>query len=201
MAKTYAFSSMIKEWQKNVSQEITAKMVKSEINRILQVANRRAENIEKSGLASPAYKALVNELQDSSKNRFTKFSIARLDLTNVSQRTKAIDIYSRALAYINNQTSSASGARKWIKTLANQNNIPFEVANNLVDLITSPQITNGAIVVNNWDSERVTNMISEYSKDYSSTVLSKKDYYAKISERIRDLMENQNKNVIDVFDL
>lgn len=199
MAKTYAFSSVIKEWLNNVEEE-KKKIIKKEINRVLQIANRRAENIENSKVASPAYKALVNELSDSKKTRYSKFSIGGLDLSDYSERTKAINTYSRALAFINNKTSSVTGAKQFINDIAKQNKIPFSVANNLVDVITDPQITNGNIVINNWDSERIANMVSEYAQQYNGTVLSQEDYYREVKAKINSLLDT-NKKTFDIWDL
>lgn len=199
MAKTYAFSSVIKEWLNNVEEE-KKKIIKKEINRVLQIANRRAENIENSKVASPAYKALVNELSDSKKTRYSKFSIGGLDLSDYSQRTKAINTYSRALAFINNKTSSVTGAKQFINDISKQNKIPFSVANNLVDVITDPQITNGNIVINNWDSERIANMVSEYAQQYNGTVFSQEDYYREVKAKINSLLDT-NKKTFDIWDL
>lgn len=199
MAKTYAFSSVIKEWLNNVEEE-KKKIIKKEINRVLQIANRRAENIENSKVASPAYKALINELSDSKKTRYSKFSIGGLDLSDYSERTKAINTYSRALAFINNKTSSVTGAKQFINDISRQNKIPFSVANNLVDVITDPQITNGNIVINNWDSERIANMVSEYAQQYNGTVLSQEDYYREVKAKINSLLDT-NKKTFDIWDL
>lgn len=199
MAKVYAFSSVIKEWLNNVEEE-KKKIIKKEINRVLQIANRRAENIENSKVASPAYKALINELSDSKKMRYSKFSIGGLDLSDYSQRTKAINTYSRALAFINNKTSSVPGAKQFINDISKQNKIPFSVANNLVDVITDPQITNGNIVINNWDSERIANMVSEYAQQYNGTVSSQEDYYRKVKAKINSLLDT-NKKTFDIWDL
>lgn len=200
MAKTYGFSPFIKEWLNRIEED-KKYIVKKEINRLLQIANRRAENIENSKIASPAYKALINELSDSRKLKFSKFSIGGLNLSNYAERVKAIDIYSRALAFVNNKTSSVIGAKQFINDIANQNKIPFTVANNLVDIITNPQITNGNIIINNWDSERITNMVSEYTQEYNGTVQSQEEYYRKVEENINSLFNKNDKQLFDIWDL
>lgn len=221
MAKTYGFSSLVRNFldvigvgsliafnsnKKGSNEDDTdiykmAEEVKKEINRTLQIANRRAENIENSELASPAYKALANELSPSLLGRFTKFTIAGLDLLNPMGRIKIVDIYSRALAFINNQTSSVRGARKFIEKIAWDNNIPFDVANNLIDLITSPQITNGTLVINNWDSDRIANMISEYAEEYDATRFSPSEFLSSIEQKISNALEGSGFNGIDIWDL
>lgn len=210
--KSYGFSDIVKTYisrdftKEDISkeiQDIAMKEVKAEINKTLQIANRRLQNIENSGVASPAYKALVNEFQNG-KNKFSKLSIGGLDLTNKSQLTKAIDTYSKAISYLNNTTSTSSGAKKWVKNLATKNNIPFEVANNMVDLITNPQMTNGRVVINNWDSNRIGDMVNEFANQYDDMTTSKDEYYKNIQNEIQELIDSANKiadDVIDIFDL
>lgn len=208
MSKIYVFSLNIKNWLNNPNrgnnkqQLLVARQIKSEINKTLQVANRRVENIENSKLASPAYKALINELSEDKRNRFSKFSIGGLNLLDPTERVKAIDIYSRALAFIHNKTSTVRGARSFINNIANQNDIPFEVANNLIDVITDPQITNGNIVINRWDSERISNMVSEYSAQYNSTVESQQDFLNRVESSIHNaFLSNGKQNTFDIWDL
>lgn len=207
MQKGFSFSVNVKGWleavndiKKTVNKEVT-KEIKKEINKTLQVANRRAENVENSKLASPAYKALVNELSDFSKNRFSKFSIGKLDLNNPNERVKAIDIYSRALSFLNNKTSTVKGTKTFIKDIADKNNISFEVANEMIDVITDPKITNGQIVINNWDSERVANMVSEFSTEYKDTSKSKDEYFKEMNEQITNAINESNLKNIDIWDL
>lgn len=207
MQNGFSFSVNVKGWleavndiKKTVNKEVT-KEIKKEINKTLQVANRRAQNIENSKLASPAYKALVNELSDFSKNRFSKFSIGKLDLNNPNERVKAIDTYSRALSFLNNKTSTVKGTKTFIKDISDKNNISFEVANEMIDVITDPKITNGQIVINNWDSERVANMVSEFSTEYKDTSKSKDEYFKEMNEQITNAINESNLKNIDIWDL
>lgn len=207
MKKNFSFSADVKGWlesvndiNKEVNKEVT-KTIKKEINKTLQVANRRAENIENSKISSPAYKALVNELSENSKNRFSKFSIGGLDLNDKSQRVKVIDIYSRALSFLNNKTSTVKGAKKFVKDIADKNDISFEVANEMIDVITDPKITNGNIVINNWDSERIANLVSEFSTEYKDTSKSKDEYFKEMNEQITNAINESNIKNIDIWDL
>lgn len=175
-----------------------SKEFKKEINQTLQIANRRIQNIELSGVASPAYLALKNELGGmTSWNRYSKFSIGNLNLLNPSDVTKAVNVYSRALAYINNQTSTVTGAREFVKKLALQNNIPFDVANDIIKTIMEPQITNGEIVINNFDSERVRGMVSEYADLYNEF----NDDYETLKEDIRDRVNELLLSVEETLDI
>lgn len=111
--------------------------LKKQMNKVFQRANRRIQNIEKAGLASPAVKAVIAE---RGKKDFTYFSGRGLNPTNTTDWDLLRYEYGRALAFLNNPTSSATGARQYIRYQANRLNIPFESANKIVDIATDPTI-------------------------------------------------------------
>lgn len=179
------------------------KAYKKEINRTLQVANRRLQNIEKGNITSPAYKALINEIPKNRQNRFQKLSIARLDFNNYSERVKIIDTYARALAFLNNSTSSMVGAKHFIQKIADDNNISFKFANHMLDTITSPEMTNGKIQAS-FNYNLIKDAVSEYENEYKSNIESQEDYERRIEQRVKELMTQANNiadDIIDIFDL
>ena len=111
--------------------------LKKQMNKVFQRANRRIQNIQKAGLASPAVKAVIAE---RGKKDFTYFSGRGLNPTNTTDWDLLRYEYGRALAFLNNPTSSATGARQYIRYQANRLNIPFESANKIVDIATDPTI-------------------------------------------------------------
>lgn len=174
-------------------------VLKKEINRTLQAVNRRIQNIEKSGVTSFAYKALKAEIGETT--RYTKMSIKGLDLNNKSERTKAIDTYSRAVKFLNNSTSTARGAKVYIKNIAEKNNLPFEYANILADELTNPKLLNGSIVVPAWDSERIRNFISEYNADVHNEYMSAEDLARDVNRQVEKIYGQQTEDLVDFFDL
>lgn len=111
--------------------------LKKQMNKIFQRANRRIQNIQNAGLASPAVKAVIAE---RGAKEYTYFSGAGLNPTNTTDWDMLRYEYGRALAFLNNPTSSATGARQYIKYQAERLNIPFESANKIVDIATDPTI-------------------------------------------------------------
>ena len=196
---SFMFSPIIKGiLSDNVIRDVDIKILKKIINKSLQVANRRLQNIEKSGVVSTAYKSLINELPKKSKNRFSKLSIGKLNLSNPTERIKAIDTYSRALSFLNNKTSTVKGSKKFVNDLAKKNNLSYSDTSKIIDELTSPQLTNGKIVINNWDSERISNTISEYTDEDVNK------YDITIDKYIRQKIdENLNKGDVnyDIWDL
>lgn len=174
-------------------------ILKKEINRTLQAVNRRIQNIEKSGVTSFAYKALKAEIGETT--RYTKMSIKGLDLSNKSERTKAIDTYSRAVQFLNNSTSTARGAKAYIKNIAEKNNLSFEYANVLADSLTNPKLLNGSIAIPIWDSERISNLISEYNDDVNTEYKSAEDLARDVNRQIDKIYGQQTDDLIDIFDL
>ena len=112
--------------------------IKSEANRLFQKANRRIQNITTKGYASPAVKAIIAE---RGKHDYTYFSSSGLDLTNPSDYARLQYEIGRAIAFLQNPTSTATGARQYIQYQADRlNGIPFESANKIVDIATEPTI-------------------------------------------------------------
>lgn len=143
--KSIFSKSVLKTTGRELKKEITeavkgTKALKKVVNMICQQANRRIQNVEKAGLASPAVKAVYAE---RGKKGYTYFSTAGLDPTNENDWERIKYEYGRAMSFLNNPTSSATGARQYIQYQATQlNNIPFESANKIIDLATSPTIDN-----------------------------------------------------------
>ena len=198
MITGFMFSPIIKGiLTENIFRDTDIKIIKKIINKSLQVANRRLQNIEKSGVVSTAYKSLISELPKKTSNKFSKLSIGKLDLSDTAQRVKALDTYSKALSFLNNKTSTVKGSKQFINKLAKKNNLSFSDTSKMIDEITDERVINGNLVINNWDSERIANMISEYSDEdnkYNTDI----DKY--IRQKIDENLSEQNVN-FDIWDL
>ena len=161
--------------------------LKREINKTLQQANRRIQNIQNAGLASPAVKAVIAE---RGKKDYTYFSIANLDLTNHIDWERAKYEYGRALSFLNNPTSTATGARQYISYQARElNNIPFMSANKIVDLATSPTIDEyGNVNIFSYGS-----ILERFKSDVSIV----KDSMKKNAKELAEELENKLQSEID----
>lgn len=76
--------------------------MRKEISRVFQQANRRIQNIEKSGIASPA----VIALNKGDVKGFTKFSM-RNDWNTLKME------YAKAVSFLQQPTSTATGSREY----------------------------------------------------------------------------------------
>lgn len=77
--------------------------LRKEISRVFQMANRRIQNIEKSGLFSPA----VMALNKSDITGYSKFSMSGKSWTELKIE------YGKAISFLRQPTSLASGAREY----------------------------------------------------------------------------------------
>lgn len=88
----------------------SAKELRKEINRVFHAANRRLQNIENSGVFSPAANAVNTYLENdqiSAFNKFSKFSTAGKDWNELKRD------YAAAIEFLKKPTSTASGARQF----------------------------------------------------------------------------------------
>lgn len=97
------------------------KGIKKEIAKIFQVANRRIENIENTGLKSPAVESL-GEL----KKGFSKFSVSGLSWSEL------LIEYGRAVSFLQKPTSTASGTRELYKDVAKSVNLPPKILEQII---------------------------------------------------------------------
>lgn len=80
---------------------------RNEIAKVFQRANRRIQNIEKSGLISPA----VTALGKGSINGYTKFSMRNSDWNSLKVE------YAKAVSFLKQPTSTATGTREYDRHL------------------------------------------------------------------------------------
>lgn len=194
MAKNIFSTSVIKSINKPLNTDITNAVIgsrglKTLVNKVLQQANRRIQNIENAGLASPAVKAVYSE---RGKKNYTYFSTSGLNPLNPNDWEVIKYEYGRAMSFLNNPTSTATGARQYIKYQASQlNNIPFESANKIVDLATSPTI----------DEYGNVNIFSygEILDTFKNDVMTTENEMERNGERYAENLEQQLQNVISTI--
>ena len=80
---------------------------RSEIAKVFQRANRRIQNIEKSGLISPA----VTALGKANIKGYTKFSMRNSDWNSLKVE------YAKAVSFLKQPTSTATGTREYDRHL------------------------------------------------------------------------------------
>lgn len=109
--RIYSSSSMryIKQWVKKEIMEATESSpeYRHEIAKVFQRANRRIQNIEESGLISPA----VTALGKGNIKGYTKFSMRNSDWNSLKVE------YAKAVSFLKQPTSTATGTREYDRHL------------------------------------------------------------------------------------
>lgn len=141
------------------------KDLKQMMMKTFQKANRRIQNVVNAGLSSPAVQQVIAE---RGKRDFTYFSGANLDPRNPIDWEQLKYEYGRAVAFLNNPTSSATGARQYIRYMQRELNTTFDGANKIVGLATQPEISeNGEVNIFNYSSilERLRGDVMQEQKN------------------------------------
>lgn len=162
--------------------------LKKQMLKTFQKANRRIQNIKNADLSSPAVQQLISERGDKG---YSFFSGAKLDPRNPIDWEQLKYEYGRAIAFLNNPTSSARGARQYINYYKNELGISFEGANKIVGLATQPEISeNGEINIFNYSSI-LENIKSDVMREQQSNLDNVDSYGNELEEKIIHALENE----------
>lgn len=97
-------------------------ILRREIARVFQMANRRIQNIENAGLMSPAVEALGKQ----GIERYTKFSTRMDSWTDLKME------YAKAVAFLRQPTSTATGTREYNNYLKSSYDLTDEEFNYMI---------------------------------------------------------------------
>ena len=151
-----------------------------------QKANRRIQNVKNAGLSSPAVQQLISE---RGERGFTYFSGAKLNPRNPTDWEQLKYEYGRAIAFLNNPTSSATGARQYINYYKNELGISFDGANKIIGLATEPEISeNGDINIFQYSSI-LENIKSDVMQEQKNNLDSVDSYGNELEEKIIHALE------------
>ena len=157
--------------------------IKKQMMKIFQKANRRIQNVKNAGLSSPAVQQLISERGDRG---YTYFTGAGLDPLNPTDWELLKYEYGRAISFLNNPTSSATGARQYINYYKNELGISFDGANKIIGLATEPEISeNGDINIFHYSN------ILENIKSDIMQVFNADSYGNELEEKIIQALENE----------
>ena len=162
--------------------------IKKQMMKTFQKANRRIQNVRKAGLSSPAVQQLISE---RGERGYTYFSGSKLDPSNPTDWEQLKYEYGRAIAFLNNPTSSATGARQYINYYKNELGVSFEGANKIIGLATQPEISeNGEINIFHYSSI-LDNIKSDVMREQTSNLDSVDSYGNELEEKIIHALESE----------
>lgn len=142
--------------------------LRAEIRRIFQIANRRIQNIEKSGRFSPA----VASLGKGDIDKFSKFGFRGNDWKTLKKE------YGKAVSFLQQPTSTATGARQFEEQVKAQLDIGDEAWEQARET-----------VLNNYDA--VTTDLIE-TLPYKKLV---QEMYSETTEDVSDMIERDAKTI------
>lgn len=162
--------------------------IKKQMLKTFQKANRRIQNVRKAGLSSPAVQQLISE---RGERGYTYFSGAKLDPRNPTDWEQLKYEYGRAISFLNNPTSSATGARQYINYYKNELGVSFEGANKIIGLATQPEISeNGEINIFNY-SNILENIKSDVMQEQKSNLDNIDSYGNELEAKIIHALETE----------
>ena len=162
--------------------------LKKQMMKTFQKANRRIQNVRKAGLSSPAVQQLISE---RGERGYTYFSGSKLDPRNPTDWEQLKYEYGRAISFLNNPTSSATGARQYINYYKNELGVSFEGANKIIGLATQPEISeNGEINIFHYSSI-LENIKSDVMQEQTSNLDSVDSYGNELEEKIIHALESE----------
>ena len=162
--------------------------LKKQMMKTFQKANRRIQNVRNAGLSSPAVQQLISERGDRGYTFFTGKGLNPRSETDWEQLKYE---YGRAISFLNNPTSSATGARQYINYYKNELGISFEGANKIIGLATEPEISeNGEINVFQYSSI-LENIKSDVMQEQKTNLDSVDSYGSELEEKIIRSLENE----------
>ena len=162
--------------------------IKKQMLKTFQKANRRIQNVRKAGLSSPAVQQLISE---RGERGYTYFSGAKLDPRNPTDWEQLKYEYGRAISFLNNPTSSATGARQYINYYKNELGVSFEGANKIIGLATQPEISeNGEINIFNY-SNILENIKSDVMQEQKSNLDNVDSYGNELEAKIIHALETE----------
>lgn len=103
--------------------------LRKEMARVFQIANRRIQNIEKTGEFSPA----VASLGLTGTEGYSKFRIGKFNPSIGGSWADAKREYSKVIAFLNSPTSTASGTREFNQQVKKQLNVPDDLYGAIAD--------------------------------------------------------------------
>lgn len=128
--RTFSASSKVHIKKKVINAIESSPELRKEISRVFQQANRRIQNVEKTGIVSPA----VVALNKGDIKGFAKFSMKQ-DWNDLKIE------YAKAVSFLQQPTSTASGTREYSEHLKKTYNLTDKefsiMQNNLVGKIAS----------------------------------------------------------------
>lgn len=161
--------------------------LRKEIRRIFQVANRRIQNVQNSGVYSPAVAALDVE----SVNEFSKFSVSGKSWTQIKIE------YAKAVEFLRHPTSTASGAKQYAKHIQKELKLSEKQMQTAFGILRE----NGSLIMQQGEKYNLKKLLADYfaeTKDVSEQLETAAQKLDNIKDLANPLLADLAENYMDI---
>lgn len=153
--------------------------LRKEMARVFQIANRRIQNIEKTGEFSPA----VASLGLTGTEGYSKFRIGKFNPSIGGSWADAKREYSKAIAFLNSPTSTATGTREFNQQVKKQLGVPDDLYGAIADKLLGDY---NAVSTQMLNAIPYTDLVQEY---YDRAYLSASSQMERDAKEIADNLQ------------
>lgn len=161
--------------------------LRKEIRRIFQVANRRIQNIQSTGVYSPAVAALDIE----SVNEFSKFSVSGKTWTQIKIE------YAKAVEFLRHPTSTATGAKQYAKHIQKELKLSEKQMQTAFGILKE----NGSLIMQQGEKYNLKKLLADYfaeTKDISQQLETAAQKIDNLSDLANPLLQDLKENYMDI---
>ena len=153
--------------------------LRKEMARVFQIANRRIQNIEKTGEFSPA----VASLGLTGTEGYSKFRIGKFNPSIGGSWADAKREYSKVIAFLNMPTSTATGTREFNQQVKEQLGVPDDLYGTIADKLLGDY---NAVSTQMLNAIPYTDLVQEY---YDRAYLSASSQMERDAKEIADNLQ------------
>lgn len=153
--------------------------LRKEMARVFQIANRRIQNIEKTGEFSPA----VASLGLTGTEGYSKFRIGKYNPSIGGSWAEAKREYSKVIAFLNSPTSTATGTREFNQQVKKQLGVPDDLYGTIADKLLGDY---NAVSTQMLNAIPYTDLVQEY---YDRAYLSASSQMERDAKEIADTLQ------------
>ena len=153
--------------------------LRKEMARVFQIANRRIQNIEKTGEFSPA----VASLGLTGTEGYSKFRIGKFNPSIGGSWADAKREYSKVISFLNMPTSTATGTREFNQQVKEQLGVPDDLYGTIADKLLGDY---NAVSTQMLNAIPYTDLVQEY---YDRAYLSASSQMERDAKEIADNLQ------------
>ena len=168
--------------------------LRKEMARVFQIANRRIQNIEKTGEFSPA----VASLGLSGTEGYSKFRMGKFNPSIGGTWEDAKREYAKVVAFLNQPTSTAGGTREFNKQVKKQLNVPDDLYGAIADKLLGDYNAVSSQILN---AIPYTDLVQEYyDRSYLSASSQMERDAKEIADNLQKAIDDDARQQVEAID-